>query len=95
MKFGTQQHISNSMTAGWMTKCEHFKNRFRHNSVFGHNLAAECPISVTFCVGKQTAFHRISEMCLCRLRKLYLYGVVSVKSTDDVTRLNPRLRVEK
>jgi len=35
------------------------------------------------------------SVSVCRLRKVYLYGVTSVHNIDDVTGINPRLRVEK
>jgi len=52
MKFGTQQQIWNSIT-----KHENLKKSRRRTAailkiVFGHNSAADCPISVKFCAGK-------------------------------------------
>jgi len=59
MKFGTLQHILNSMTVLW-TKIEIFKiqdggGRHLENRFFGHNSSTDCPISAKFCVRKQNS----------------------------------------
>ena len=59
MKFGTKQQIWNSMTVAWPNMI-FFQIRDGGQtpywkSFFGHNSAADCPISVKFCTGKQNS----------------------------------------
>jgi len=46
-------------------------------------------------MGCSTVCNVYSKPVYYRLRKLYLYGLPTARNIDDVTRINPRLHVER